>query len=850
MKYKMLPVIGLAWLFLSFTGSVSALQNDQPPTDGKSLSDYYLLNEAETAQLDEMLATQQLTHHSLAFERDWDLSTRGKSRWHMGNLQDPDVALTHLAELRQACARDDQTSLPLLIGLLSTANWDVKPGLETYLNSRDKYQNLFRDKLRKPKDIFTIWEKVLGELNPSFTAAISDFKPAQLDSLEAYLISAGIEPEDKDKYEQFFTDQGLPHLDSMDEAYAGELLAKIGEPQIYLNTLKYLAACDELSEAVASLKFTNHKVLTYYSKYGLMVIGTKGDDIYSDAVLKLSKGRKACLLIDPAGDDRYEMQLSAGRDILSYYLLDLAGNDVYRSSSPASMFFSLGGYGVSVDATGDDVYQVDDYAFASLIGSNLHLDCSGADSYRSGLFSQGAASEGIAILCDQAGNDTYQASTLAQGLGFIRGSGVLLDWGGADNYLLGNKYLHAPLMPNDYRSMGQGMGFGARPDFAGGLGLLYDRSGNDHYLGGVYAQGVGYWYATGILLDEAGNDVYNAIYYPQGSGIHLACGFLYDGAGDDAYYSRNGPGQGAGHDWALGMLIDANGNDAYSIQGGNGLGLSNSVGIFVDKKGNDRYERLEAQNYGNATFSRGTGGIGLFLDAGGEDCYSDSLTANNKTWSKGSYGVGRDIALYTSDQAATPEAATDEPLVATDAPIQEVFDAAAEWEVGSAIKRVRAARVVLKDRQDETLEYIVNNKLSTESGLEYRALEAFLDDNTAFKQRLFDFVDDSDSLKAKNAMSLIAGEGDSTLIVPLKSHLANGKYITACISLLGSIKTDESVQILQPYAFHPSERYRYLTARSLNQIGTPAAYRVLSSMKQDGSFLVQALLRSIPQEKL
>jgi hypothetical protein len=41
--------------------------------------------------------------------------------------------------------------------------------------------------------------------------------------------------------------------------------------------------------------------------------------------------------------------------------------------------------------------------------------------------------------------------------------------------------------------------------------------------------------------------------------------------------------------------VDSAGNDAYSIQGGNGLGLSNSVAIFVDKSGNDRYERKETQ---------------------------------------------------------------------------------------------------------------------------------------------------------------------------------------------------------------------------------------------------------------
>lgn len=75
----------------------------------------------------------------------------------------------------------------------------------------------------------------------------------------------------------------------------------------------------------------------------------------------------------------------------------------------------------------------------------------------------------------------------------------------------------------------------------------------------------------------------------------------------------------------MGIFINAKGNNAYSIEGGNGLGLSNSVGIFIDKGGNDRYQRNNPQNYGNAVYSRATGGIGLFLDKDGKDSYPDAF---------------------------------------------------------------------------------------------------------------------------------------------------------------------------------------------------------------------------------
>jgi len=836
---KMIQIVfsGLMILFMAM-GSVLHAANS---------GDYAIIDSLTEAQLAEMLQGANLSLNSLNYEKDWDLSSRMKSEWHLNALQQPLSGAKQVSELRRLCADGGDAGLAATMNhFINIAFYDADL-MDAYLEAYWQYQLKFQSSVKKPRDIFRFWEGVLNELSPQIGSFSRHLGNLHRDSLSAYVYAAFAESEDKDKYSGLWAKKQLPEAPNLD---ADELHKQLSFAcnEAAEAAMKYLAASQVLREGAGKLKYTNKKPMIKHSKHGTIIIGSNADDNYIQASNKQLKGKKICLMIEPGGNDCYELNINAGHKHNSYVLIDYSGDDVYRNSEPGGMFFSSMGIGISYDLSGNDTYLLDDFAFSAFMGVNLHVDYAGADSYRSGLFSQGAAMQGIGMLVDMEGNDTYNATTMAQGLGSVGGVGALLDYSGADTYILGGKYTHAPLMPDDFRSMGQGMGFGMRPDFAGGLGLLYDKAGNDKYLGGVYAQGVGYWYATGVLIDEAGNDVYNAVYYPQGSGIHLASGFLYDGGGNDTYYSRNGPGQGAGHDWGMGMLIDNSGNDAYSIHGGNGLGLSNSVGIFIDKSGDDRYERNEAQNYGNAAFARSTGGIGLFLDMGGKDSYHDSSKADNSNWEKGTYGLGRDIELGEKPLSITQEKISDDPLVAADAPIEEVFAAASEWEVGSAVNRVREARKILVERQEEALPYIVKNKLSGKSGLEYRALEAFLDKVPGFKDQLFNFVEDSDSLKAKTAMSLIAGVGDSTLIVPIKRHLENKRYITACISLLGSIKSEESIKILSTYAFHSSERYRYIAARSLRQIGSNGAIEVLKSMNRDESFLVQALIRNLPKE--
>ncbi|MGC9361828.1 MAG: HEAT repeat domain-containing protein [Candidatus Syntrophosphaera sp.] len=808
-----------------------------------------LISASEKEQLIQMLESAGLDSTSLCFEKDWSLSTRFKLDWQLRQLQNPWQAMEDLEKLRSLCAGDeasDRQDHQLLSEFGGIAfNLDPAAFGNVYLQSRQAYDDLFGGGSSSPKELFELVEKSLAGLRTEYGELYSHLSAEDVRSLLSFFIWSFIEAEDTRRYTEYFSQHGLPEYEDLDEDEIYARLSGIDLESMMRLGLKFQALAEAVVDASSRLEYRNKKPLIRKTDLGLMVIGTPGDDYYGSAELA---SQPVCLMIDPGGNDVYEASLAANPENPFYIMVDLAGDDIYRNAEPLGMFNSSFGYGLSFDGSGNDLYQTGDFAFASFAGFNLHRDICGDDVYRGGLFSQGAAMFGVSILNDEAGNDIYEASLSAQGFGSTHGVGALLDASGADTYALGGKYFHEPLMPLDYITLGQGMGLGLRPDLAGGLGFLYDGSGNDRYLGGVYAQGSGYWYATGLLIDEAGNDVYNTIYYPQGSGIHLACGFLLDKEGDDAYYSRHGPGQGAGHDWSFGMFIDEAGNDAYSIQGGNGLGLTNSVGIFIDKIGDDRYERNEGQNFGNANLSRSTGGIGLFLDAGGKDTYPDSLHQNDDTWQKGTYGIGRDIDLNQVGKTDIEELAEAAALPDSTDSIEDIFAAASEWEVGSAVQRVRRAREILLFRADEAIDYILQNKMNTLSGLEYRALEALARDSGHFVTRLFPVMDDPDSLAAKNAISLISAVGDTLLVDHLQRLLRETKYETACLSALGGINSPLSVELLRAYIDHPSERFRYIAARSLKQIKHPLARETLMLMAEDPSFLVQALIRNLPPE--
>jgi hypothetical protein len=223
---------------------------------------------------------------------------------------------------------------------------------------------------------------------------------------------------------------------------------------------------------------------------------------------------------------------------------------------------------------------------------------------------------------------------------------LLVNWDGNDIYVAEDETIvnPSPQTAEHNASLAQGVGFGKRADYldghswAGGVGVLCDVAGNDHYSAGLFAQGCAYWRAVGMLLDGSGDDVYRGIWYVQGSGAHFAVGLLDDFDGHDSYNASHNMAVGAGHDFTIGYLNERSGNDRYSVPNLSlGGGNANGIGIFHDHFGDDLYETKGGTTLGRAkTSTVGIRGylhtMGLFVDGGGADSYAEDWASNGGRW--------------------------------------------------------------------------------------------------------------------------------------------------------------------------------------------------------------------------
>lgn len=530
------------------------------------------------------------------------------------------------------------------------------------------------------------------------------------------------------------------------------------------------------------------------NELGKVVIGSEENNTYYE---------EFSIIIDLGGNDIYQSPNGA----IGFFshpfsaIIDFSGNDFYQSKRPFTFGGSIFGTSILLDLQGNDVYRAPEYSLGSaLFGLGALIDYEGDDFYEGKTFTQGAGFYGLGFLFDFGGNDIYRAYNFVQGFGSTFGYGTLIDQSGNDIYYGGGKFYHGPLLPKDFRSFAQGFAMGFRPDASGGIGLLYDKKGNDFYNGDVFSQGTSYWYSLGMLFDGEGNDRYLATEYAQGAGIHLASGILVDRNGNDHYYSRLGPAQGEGHDFSVGILIDKDGDDHYYTSGGQGIGLTNSFGLFLDTKGDDTYLTREKEfGQGWANPSRGFGGIGIFLDLEGEDLYPKDLKPEEITYFfKGFYGAG-------IDQKGKKEEKEEEEPVGdlANKKIEEVFKGASEWEVGSAKKRVRAYRKELIKRDTLSLKYIFSEKIATRNSLELRAVEEFCESLPEMvKPYLLKFLWDERKEARANVIYLLGKlkmkSAVDSLISALKARrLPNDKVIQNrprwIISALGDIFKIDSV---------------------------------------------------------
>jgi hypothetical protein len=252
----------------------------------------------------------------------------------------------------------------------------------------------------------------------------------------------------------------------------------------------------------------------------------------------------------------------------------------------------------------------------------LILDLGGDDLY---LNNAGGTRPGVpvALVIDWGGNDRYiSAENFSQGAGVL-GAGILIDLGGDDTFV----------------SLDGSQGTGLW-----GLGLLYHGDGNGIYKARTLSQGVGQM-GLGIILNRAGDDIYLCSDQGQALGLFGGAGVLIDGAGRD-FYQLGGVkpdfrdpakatvsmGQGfglgirpkdgiRGVPGGIGILIDANGDDTYIADYfAQGAAYYYGLGILNDMSGDDRYMA--------GRYAQGAGihsAVGVLVDHKGNDSYHASI---------------------------------------------------------------------------------------------------------------------------------------------------------------------------------------------------------------------------------
>jgi len=380
-----------------------------------------------------------------------------------------------------------------------------------------------------------------------------------------------------------------------------EIAAGYDEPQLRRATNAFINATARFTQALreggAHVEFPDTSV-RFESAIGVVVIGARGNDVHVP---------DAAVIVDPGGNDQYLRAPATGGAIS--VIVDLGGDDRYLGSDVA-----VHGLSAIVDFSGADIYAMAGPGLgAAVAGASLVIDLSGDDRYSAELFGQGAAAHGLGAIVDFNGDDSYRLRAGGQGFGLAEGVGVLWDRGGNDTYVSGG--LVDLYGRGGGLSWAQGAAFGFRTALGGGIGILRDDAGDDTYQAQMYAQGAGYYYGLGLLWDRGGDDRYRATRYAQGSGVHEALGVLRDESGNDRYELTFGVGQGMGLDLAVGILLDGAGDDRYRAPLlAQGAATANGLGVLADGGGADHWHVDDPrQAWGRAEWSRGLPTLGMLL---------------------------------------------------------------------------------------------------------------------------------------------------------------------------------------------------------------------------------------------
>lgn len=538
-------------------------------------------------------------------------------------------------------------------------------------------------------------------------AAVAQLSPAEFRTVvESLAVVGAEEPKVKFSFVKGNT-VGWPQLAS--------LLARVDLPRIWAAGLAVQAATER---AYTQLKDANEPVTGKIRLQigGLpVVVAGQGNDPHDEVDARIT--------IDLGGDDTYTGRHAAGIGYSSV-LVDVDGNDHYDVPD-LSLGVGVMGVGCALDGGGSDNVETASLSLgAGLGGVGVFYKRGGHDTYRSSVLCQGFGFQGMGLLVDTAGDDVYRAKLLAQGAGRTDGFGWLVDKQGRDIYEAGGLSVNAPLFEDVHYSFAQGFGNGFREDSggsAGGIGLLTDHQGDDHYLGETYCQAASYWYSLGSLYDVRGNDSYTAHHYAQASAMHLTSAFLFDLAGHDAYLVKYGAAQAIGHDYGVAWLFERSGGDIYASRDARpGTGVANGLGVCLDFAGDDTYTSSPA--FGRE--DRSMPSMGVFLDAGGSDRYPEGMKDGWATVAA-SWGLGMDSGGADSVTGGQPQTVPDPPVgsapMRSPSEMESLYAKATQWGVGTAQAEVEQSVRDLIAIGLPAWEWMLENHLKDANRLHVRA---------------------------------------------------------------------------------------------------------------------------------
>jgi hypothetical protein len=166
--------------------------------------------------------------------------------------------------------------------------------------------------------------------------------------------------------------------------------------------------------------------------------------------------------------------------------------------------------------------------------ADVIVDLGGPDVYED-VFVCGDTSHPLSVIIDVSGDDEYSTTGVGGPGAGIGGVGVLFDGSGNDVYRQG---VTASVENNTCWSevltaggLDSGFCYGAA---LVGVGIAIDAHGNDEYAAVKWAQGAALGPGLGLLVDFQGSDRYLSGALAAGVGINKGCGILVDrGNGDD-----------------------------------------------------------------------------------------------------------------------------------------------------------------------------------------------------------------------------------------------------------------------------------------------------------------------------